>query len=148
MTIRVLVADDQELVRTGLRTLLESGGDIEVVAEAADGAEAIALARELRPDVCLMDIRMPGTDGLAATEALAGPTVADPIPRAAKNIDFFSYLRRQIESGTRLDSLPCTTAGRTPVVRQVSSSPPSVERAVGDKADENRHGDHQAIQAR
>jgi DNA-binding NarL/FixJ family response regulator len=70
MTVRVLVADDQTLVRAGLRTLLESDHDIQVVGEAADGAEAVALARAARPDVVLMDIRMPGLDGLAATRQI------------------------------------------------------------------------------
>ena len=74
MTIRVLLADDQALLRGTFRMLIESCEDLEVVAEAADGAEAIALARAHRPDVVLMDIRMPGTDGLAATEAIC----ADP----------------------------------------------------------------------
>jgi DNA-binding NarL/FixJ family response regulator len=71
MSIRVLLADDQPLVLAGLRTILEAEPDIEVVAEARDGAEAVALAREMRPDLVLMDIRMPGTDGLAATRQLA-----------------------------------------------------------------------------
>ncbi|GAA0225256.1 response regulator transcription factor [Cryptosporangium japonicum] len=79
MTIRVLVADDQAMVRGGLRLILEDQADIRVVAEAADGAEAVALARELRPDVCLVDVRMPRLDGLAVTRALAGPDVADPL---------------------------------------------------------------------
>ncbi|WP_017599463.1 response regulator [Nocardiopsis lucentensis] len=64
--IRVLLADDQALVRAGFRALLDSAPDIQVVAEAADGAEAVRLTREERPDVVLMDIRMPGVDGLAA----------------------------------------------------------------------------------
>src|SRR3954468_11202521 len=68
--IRVLVADDQTLVRTGFRVILEAEGDIEVVAEAADGAEAIRQARLVSPDVILMDIRMPEVDGLAATEEI------------------------------------------------------------------------------
>ena len=79
MTIRVLIADDQELVRTGLRMILDAEPDIEVVAEASDGAQAIDLARQLRPDVCLFDIRMPRLDGIEATRALAGPGVADPM---------------------------------------------------------------------
>ncbi|MFF1953713.1 response regulator transcription factor, partial [Kitasatospora herbaricolor] len=62
---RVLIADDQELVRTGFRLILTARG-IDVVGEAADGAEAVAAARALRPDVVLMDIRMPGMDGLEA----------------------------------------------------------------------------------
>ena len=69
--IRVLLADDQALVRAGFASLLGDEPDIEVVGEAADGEEAITLARQLRPDVVLMDIRMPGTDGLAATRAIA-----------------------------------------------------------------------------
>ena len=102
MTIRVLIADDQELVRTGLRTILEAGGDIEVVAEAADGAHAIALARELRPDVCLLDIRMPGTDGLTATEALAGQGVADPLAVVViTTFDLDEYVYRALRVGAR-----------------------------------------------
>ena len=65
--IRVLVADDQELVRTGFRLFLETQDDLEVVGEAGDGAEALERARELRPDVILMDIRMPQMDGVEAT---------------------------------------------------------------------------------
>jgi DNA-binding NarL/FixJ family response regulator len=79
MTIRVLVADDQELVRTGLRVILDTQPGIEVVGAAADGREAVALAHRLRPDVCLLDIRMPEMDGIEATRRLAGPDVADPI---------------------------------------------------------------------
>ncbi|WP_433425061.1 response regulator [Microtetraspora malaysiensis] len=79
MTIRVLLADDQAMVRGGLRLILEDQPDISVVAEAADGAEAVELARRLRPDVCLVDIRMPRLDGIDVTRALAGPGVADPL---------------------------------------------------------------------
>jgi DNA-binding NarL/FixJ family response regulator len=68
--IRVLIADDQALVRAGFRALLDAQDDIEVVAEATDGEEAVALARRLEPDVVLMDIRMPGMDGLQATRAI------------------------------------------------------------------------------
>ncbi|MBP0460058.1 response regulator transcription factor [Streptomyces montanisoli] len=72
--IRVLLADDQSLVRAGFRALLDAQGDIEVAGEAADGAEALRRVRELRPDVVLMDIRMPLLDGLAATREIT----ADP----------------------------------------------------------------------
>jgi DNA-binding NarL/FixJ family response regulator len=68
--IRVLVADDQALVRAGFRAILEEQDDLEVVGEAKDGGEAVAIARELRPDVVLMDVRMPGVDGIEATQRL------------------------------------------------------------------------------
>ncbi|MFB7354065.1 response regulator [Streptomyces gardneri] len=74
MTIRVLLADDQALLRSAFKVLVDSEPDMEVVGEAADGLQAVALARAERPDVVLMDIRMPGTDGLAATRAIT----ADP----------------------------------------------------------------------
>jgi len=74
VSVRVLIADDQALVRTGFRKILESEPDLEVVGEAADGAEAVERATILRPDVVLMDIRMPRVDGLQATRQLAGRT--------------------------------------------------------------------------
>ena len=102
MTVRVLVADDQELVRTGLRMILNAQPDIEVVGEAADGAEAVALARRLRPDVCLFDIRMPVLDGLDATRELAGPGVADPIPVVViTTFDLDEYVYAALRAGAR-----------------------------------------------
>jgi len=79
VTLRVLLADDQAMVRGGFRLILESQPGITVAAEAEDGTRAVALARRLRPDVCLVDIRMPGLDGIEVTRALAGPAVADPL---------------------------------------------------------------------
>ena len=79
MSIRVLIADDQTIIRAGLTTILNGQPDMEVVGQAADGQEAIALARRLRPDVCLFDIRMPHVDGVEATRQLAGPDVDDPL---------------------------------------------------------------------
>jgi len=79
LSIRVLIADDQAMIRSGLRLILNDQPGIEVVAEAADGTEAIRLARRLRPDVCLVDIRMPGKDGIEVTRAIAGPGLSDPL---------------------------------------------------------------------
>ncbi|MEU1604397.1 response regulator transcription factor [Micromonospora matsumotoense] len=72
MTIRVLLADDQTLLRAGFRVLVESAADLTVVGEAASGREAVDLTRQTRPDVVLMDIRMPGLDGIAATREISG----------------------------------------------------------------------------
>ncbi|WP_406037462.1 response regulator transcription factor [Micromonospora sp. NBC_00898] len=79
MTIRVLLADDQAMIRSGLKLILEDQPDINVIAEASDGVDAIAQARQLRPDVCLVDIRMPRLDGIEVTRALAGPRVPNPM---------------------------------------------------------------------
>jgi DNA-binding NarL/FixJ family response regulator len=80
VSIRLLIVDDQELIRTGLRLFLETQDELEVVGEAGDGAEAIERARELRPDVILMDIRMPNVDGVEATARLTAAAI-EPSPR-------------------------------------------------------------------
>ena len=102
VSVRVLIADDQELVRTGLRMILDAQPDIEVVGEASDGAEAVALGRSIRPDVCLFDIRMPVMDGLEATLALAGPGVEDPIPVVViTTFDLDEYVFAALRAGAR-----------------------------------------------
>ena len=100
MTIRVLLADDQEMVRSGLRLILEREPDVEVVAEAADGDDAVGLARRHRPDVCLVDIRMPRLDGIGVTRALAGPDVADPLRVViVSTFDHDEYVEGAIRAG-------------------------------------------------
>jgi DNA-binding NarL/FixJ family response regulator len=79
VSTRLLIADDQAVFRRGFRVLLEDEADIEVVGEAADGVEAVALARRRAASLVLMDIRMPRMDGLEATRHLAGPGIRDPI---------------------------------------------------------------------
>ena len=102
MTIRVLVADDQEIVRTGLRMILDAQPGIEVVGEAADGRAAVALARQLRPDVCLFDIRMPAMDGIEATRQLAGPDVDDPLAIVViTTFDLDEYVYGALRAGAR-----------------------------------------------
>ena len=102
MSVRVLVADDHELVRTGLRMILDAQPDIEVVGEAADGREAVALARELRPDVCLFDVRMPELDGIEATRLLAAPDVHDPMAIVViTTFDLDEYVHGALKAGAR-----------------------------------------------
>ncbi|PPK68318.1 response regulator transcription factor [Actinokineospora auranticolor] len=102
MSLRVLVADDQEIVRTGLAMILGAQPGIEVVGQAADGREAVDLARALRPDVCLLDIRMPVLDGIEATRSLAGPGVPDPIPVVViTTFDLDEHVYAALRAGAR-----------------------------------------------
>jgi len=102
MTIRVLIADDQDIVRTGLAMLLNAQPDIEVVGAATDGRQAVALARQLHPDVCLFDIRMPLMDGIEATRQLAGPEVTDPLPIVViTTFDLDEYVHGALKAGAR-----------------------------------------------
>lgn len=102
MSIRVLVADDQEIVRTGLTMILDAQPDIEVVGVAADGFEAVELARQLRPDVCLFDVRMPGMDGIEATRQLAGPDVDEPLAVVViTTFDLDEYVHGALKAGAR-----------------------------------------------
>jgi DNA-binding NarL/FixJ family response regulator len=102
MTIRVIIADDQSIVRAGLSTILNGQPDIEVIGQAADGREAVALAHELRPDVCLLDIRMPNLDGIEATRLLAGPGINDPIAVVViTTFDTDEYIHGALKAGAR-----------------------------------------------
>ncbi|MGC5585207.1 response regulator [Ornithinimicrobium sp. W1665] len=102
MTIRVLVADDQDIVRAGLTIILDAQPGIEVVGQAADGREAVRLARRLRPDVCLLDIRMPDVDGIEATRQLAGPDVEDPLAVVViTTFDLDEYVHGALKAGAR-----------------------------------------------
>ncbi|MHA6806162.1 response regulator [Salinifilum ghardaiensis] len=97
---RVLIADDQDMVRAGFRMILDSQEDIEVVGDVGDGVDAVRLARELRPDVCLMDIRMPGMDGLEATRQLAGSDVSDPVKVVVvTTFDLDEYVEQALRNG-------------------------------------------------
>ncbi|WP_157873189.1 response regulator, partial [Streptomyces neyagawaensis] len=85
MTVSILLADDQDMVRTSMRIMIDVEPDLEVVGEAADGEEAVAMAARLRPDVVVMDIRMPKTDGVAATRRI----MSEPDPPAVLALTTF-----------------------------------------------------------
>uniref|UniRef100_A0AAU2V229 Response regulator transcription factor n=1 Tax=Streptomyces sp. NBC_00003 TaxID=2903608 RepID=A0AAU2V229_9ACTN len=91
MTIRVVVAEDQSAVRAGLVLILSSAPDIEVVGEAADGERAVALARELRPDLVLMDVQMPKLDGVSATGVVTGEQLADVLVLTTFDLDEYVF---------------------------------------------------------
>jgi DNA-binding NarL/FixJ family response regulator len=101
MTIRVLLVDDDALVRAGLRLMLRSAPDIDVVGEAGDGAAAITAVADLAPDVVLMDIRMPGTDGVTATAAITKANAVTATPRvvALTTFDADELVRQAITAG-------------------------------------------------
>ena len=132
MTIRVLLADDQALVRAGFRVLLERADDIEVVGEAGDGDEAVALARARRPDVVLMDVRMPGCDGLAATRRIvadAGPSGAKVVVLTTFDLDryLFAALRAGASGFLLKDAPPAEIAE---AIRRVAAGEPILSPAV------------------
>jgi DNA-binding NarL/FixJ family response regulator len=99
MSIRVLLADDQQLVRTGFRLILSAEPDIEVVGEAGDGATTVRNARRIRPDVTLMDVRMPGLDGISATRQLTGQTPPPTRVLVLTTFDVDSYVYDALRAG-------------------------------------------------
>ena len=98
--IRVMLADDQAMVRTGFGMIIGAQPDMELVGEAADGVEAVAMARRIRPDVALLDIRMPRMDGLEALRLLAGPGVVDPVKVVVvTTFDLDEYVHTALRNG-------------------------------------------------
>jgi len=110
--IRVIVADDHEVVRTGFAALLDTQPDLAVVGTARDGAEAVHVCRELRPDVVLMDIRMPGMDGIEATSQLAGSTEDGPRILILTTFDLDEYVYDALCAGASGFLLKDVTAER------------------------------------
>jgi DNA-binding NarL/FixJ family response regulator len=99
MSVTVLIADDQELVRTGLRTILDAQEDIEVVGEAGDGEQAVRGAARLRPDVVVMDVRMPRMDGLQATRRIVSESSRSPRVLVLTTFDLDEYVYEALRAG-------------------------------------------------
>ncbi|AIG80362.1 Hypothetical protein AJAP_37855 [Amycolatopsis japonica] len=136
MTIRVVIADDQSLVRTGLRMILDNADDIDVVGEAGDGAEAVALVADLDPDVVLMDIRMPEMDGVEATAAIAAAHRARVLVLTTFDLDEYVYAALQAgASGFLLkDALaPDLLSGVRVVASGEATLAPTVTRRLLDR---------------
>ncbi len=133
--IRVLIADDEELVRSGLRMILESSGDMVIVGEARDGDEAIAATARLRPQVVLMDVRMPGTDGLtAAARILTSPGAAKLIMLTTFDLDEYVHEALRLGAvGFLLKDTPprdLAAAVRTVAAGQAILSPTVIKRLI------------------
>jgi DNA-binding NarL/FixJ family response regulator len=111
-TIRIIIADDHQVVRTGFRELLDTQPDFSVVATASDGAEAVRLSRELQPDVVLMDVRMPGMDGIAATRELTRSHGDPPRVLILTTFDLDQYVYDALRAGASGFLLKDTTAER------------------------------------
>ena len=134
--LRVLIADDEALVRGGFRMILEAQADLEVVGEAADGQQALARARELAPEVVLMDIRMPAMDGLEATRRLVSgsPTPPKVVMLTTFDLDQYVYQAMKVgASGFLLKTAPpseLAAAVRAVVGGEVLLAPPITRRLV------------------
>jgi len=130
VTVRVIIADDHAAIRSGLRLILENADDVAVVAEAADGASAVVNARALRPDVVLMDIRMPGTDGIAATRAIVEEGLADVLVLTTFDLDEYvfgalragaaGFLLKTADAATLLDAIRRVAAGEGVLAPEVT----------------------------
>ncbi|WP_275003172.1 response regulator [Promicromonospora iranensis] len=128
--IRVLLADDHAAIRAGLRMLLATAGDIEVIGEAGDGAVAVANARALRPDVVLMDVRMPGTDGVTATRQIVEEGLAEVLVLTTFDLDEYvfgalragaaGFLLKTAEATALVDAVRHVAAGDGVVAPEVT----------------------------
>ncbi|RDI67536.1 response regulator [Nocardia pseudobrasiliensis] len=147
MTIRVLIADDHGAIRAGLRLILESADGFEVVGEAADGDVAVAQANALRPDVVLMDVRMPGVDGIAATERITADGLARVLILTTFDLD--EYVFRTLRAGAAgfvlksasgpaiLDAVRAVAAGDGVLAPEVTASVISAFAASAPPAQQN-----------
>ncbi|MGO1165419.1 MAG: response regulator [Janibacter sp.] len=130
MTVRVLLADDHAAIRSGLRLMLEQSGEITVVGEASDGAAAVTNARSLRPDIVLMDIRMPGVDGIDATRAITQARDADVLVLTTFDLDEYvfgalragaaGFLLKTVDSATLVDAVLRVAAGEGMLAPEVT----------------------------
>jgi len=130
VTVRVLLADDHAAIRSGLRLMLEQSGEITVVGEAADGAAAVTNASALRPDVVLMDIRMPGVDGITATRRILADGAADVLVLTTFDLDEYvfgalragaaGFLLKTVDSATLIDAVRRVAAGEGVLAPEVT----------------------------
>ncbi|TJY67471.1 response regulator transcription factor [Arthrobacter sp. CAU 1506] len=152
-SVRVLLADDHSAIRAGLRLILEMDQQVEVVGEAGDGAQAIKMARQLKPDLVLMDVRMPGMDGIEATRVIAGEKLASVLVLTTFDLDEYvfeavragaaGFLLKSVEPPALLDAVRRVAAGDGVVAPEVTrrlldafaAGPPSPSSAVGTRPD-------------
>ncbi|MEV6444499.1 MULTISPECIES: response regulator transcription factor [unclassified Amycolatopsis] len=130
MTVTVLIADDHEAIRFGLTTILNHAEGIEVVGEAADGAAAVRKARALRPDVTLMDVRMPGTDGIAATRQLVAEGLTQVLVLTTFDLDEYvdgtlqagaaGFLLKSVEAPRLIEAVKLVAAGKGVLAPQIT----------------------------